>query len=214
MSDADHSPADDEGVKSRRRRLLNWLAGLGVIAFVLGLATPLKDLAVVAGEVSDEDAESGLPGQRLVFAHAHEKDPAHVHEAGNYVEEGHLEAPDAALVYPEDLSQEDKYLINLHKLDPDQLGEPTNLDLTDGGFVAYSAICTHLGCTVNWTTKAHKVGGPHDHCPCHVGEFDPYHGAEVVGGPPPVPLPQIGVTVNDDGLIEITSKFESPVGGE
>lgn len=217
MSDTDQSETADgsDEVRSRRRRLLNWLAGLGVFAFVAGLITPLKDLSVVAEAIGeDEERESNLPGQRLVFAHSHEQDPDHVHEAGNYLQADHLTAPDAALVYPEHLSQEDSYLINVHKLDPDQLDEPTDLELTDQGLVAYSAICTHLGCSVSWTSEKHKVGGPHDHCPCHVGEFDPYRGAEVVGGPPPRPLPQIGVQVNDDGFIELTTEFAAEVGGE
>ncbi|MFB6353566.1 MAG: ubiquinol-cytochrome c reductase iron-sulfur subunit [Halobacteriales archaeon] len=193
---------------------MNWLAGLGIAGFFAGLVTPLKDLSVVAEKVGKDSEKTNLPGQQLVFAHAHEKDPQHVHAAGNYVKADHLGVPDAALVYPEDLSQDDNYLILLHRLNPDEIQPPTKQEMTDQGYVAYSAICTHLGCTVNWTTKSHAVGGPHDHCPCHVGEFDPYHGAEVVGGPPPKPLPQIGVTVNDDGILEVTSKFEETVGGE
>ena len=215
MADTDPQTTDDGAVASRRRRLLNWLAGLGVASFAVGLVAPLKDLAVVAEAVGEDgDRASNLPGQRLVYAHAHESDPEHVHEAGAYVLAEHLEAPTGLLVYPEDLTQDDAFLINLHKLEPDALEEPTDLDLTDGGLVAYSALCTHLGCTASWTEDDHEVGTPHDHCPCHVGEFDPYRGGSVVGGPPPRPVPQIGVAVNDAGEVELTSEFTATVGIE
>jgi len=49
------------------------------------------------------------------------------------------------------------------------------------GFVAYSAICTHLGCLVRWDgTKQEFL------CPCHAGVFD--KSGAVVSGPPPAPL--------------------------
>lgn len=214
MSDTPPPTTDDGQPSSRRRRLLNWLAGLGIVAFLAGLATPLKDLAVVAEAVGEDSGQTNLIGQRLVFAHAHEKDPDHVHEAGNYVQADHFEAPDGAMAYPEDLSQDDNYLINIHKLEPDQLGEPTDMEMVADGLIAYSAICTHLGCTANFTTDEHEVGSAHDHCPCHVGEFDPYHGGEVVGGPPPRPLPQIGVTVDDEGFVTLSTEFSADVGGE
>ncbi|MFB6197868.1 MAG: ubiquinol-cytochrome c reductase iron-sulfur subunit, partial [Halobacteriaceae archaeon] len=63
-------------------------------------------------------------------------------------------------------------------------------------------------CTVHWTEESHEVRQPHDHCPCHVAEFDPYEGAKVLAGPAPRPLPQIGVMVNDNGELELTTKFE------
>lgn len=48
-------------------------------------------------------------------------------------------------------------------------------------FVAYSAICTHLGCLVKWD------GGKQEFlCPCHAAAFDKRGG--VISGPPPGPL--------------------------
>jgi Rieske Fe-S protein len=60
--------------------------------------------------------------------------------------------------------------------------------LQSGDFVAYSAICTHQGCTV-----AYKNGQLA--CPCHGSVYDPSNGAQVVAGPAPRPLPEIPVEV-------------------
>lgn len=60
--------------------------------------------------------------------------------------------------------------------------------LPDGRFVAYSAVCTHQGCTVAYKPDTRKLT-----CPCHGGTFDPAKGAEVVAGPPPRPLPAVEI---------------------
>jgi Rieske Fe-S protein len=60
--------------------------------------------------------------------------------------------------------------------------------LESGDFVAYSAVCTHQGCTVAY--KNEQLA-----CPCHGSVFDPASGAEVVNGPAQSPLPEIPVEV-------------------
>ena len=66
--------------------------------------------------------------------------------------------------------------------------------LDDGQFVAYSAICTHAGCTVAY--KNSQLA-----CPCHGSVFDPANGAEVVSGPAQTPLPEIPVEVQDGQVV-------------
>ncbi|MFB6200786.1 MAG: ubiquinol-cytochrome c reductase iron-sulfur subunit [Halorhabdus sp.] len=208
MSDNNSTGETDSSPDPRRRRLLNWLAGLGIVSFVIGLATPLKDLALAVKTGTAKEGKPQLPGQRLVFAHAHESETGHQHEKGMVITADKLQAPEGVLAFPEDLTKDSESLIVLNKLNPDDLQPPTKMEWTDQGFVAYSAICTHLGCTVSYTDEEHNVGSPHDHCPCHTGEFDPYQGAKVVGGPPPSPLPQIGVKVNNNNELVLTSTFE------
>jgi cytochrome b6-f complex iron-sulfur subunit len=69
-------------------------------------------------------------------------------------------------------------------------GSPAVLvHLDSGDFVAYSAVCTHQGCTVAYQNGQLA-------CPCHGSVYDPANGAEVVAGPAPRPLPKIPVKVS------------------
>lgn len=62
-------------------------------------------------------------------------------------------------------------------------------------FRCLSAVCTHLGCTVNHV--------PHDgyHCPCHGSRFN--RQGKVLGGPAPRPLPWFLVTLTKDGRLMV-----------
>ena len=64
----------------------------------------------------------------------------------------------------------------------------------DGRWVAFTAVCTHLGCTVQYEPQADRI-----HCACHGGVYNPYTGANV-SGPPPKPLKLFKVAVNDTGV--------------
>lgn len=52
----------------------------------------------------------------------------------------------------------------------------------DGSWTALSAVCTHLGCTVQYEPDKDRI-----YCACHGGVYDPRTGANV-SGPPPKPL--------------------------
>jgi thiosulfate dehydrogenase (quinone) large subunit len=60
-------------------------------------------------------------------------------------------------------------------------GEPDIvIRANDGKLTAFSAVCTHAGCTVGYENGV-------IYCPCHGGEYDPNTGA-VIAGPPPAGL--------------------------
>ena len=61
-------------------------------------------------------------------------------------------------------------------------------------FRAASAVCTHLGCTVNLSGKGF-------HCPCHGSVFD--QNGIVIGGPAPSPLAWFELTLSRDGHLVI-----------
>jgi len=65
---------------------------------------------------------------------------------------------------------------------------------TREGFVAFSAVCTHLGCIVKWDEEKGQI-----FCPCHAGFFDIK--GNVVSGPPPKPLPPIPVAVVNGKIV-------------
>ncbi len=103
-------------------------------------------------------------------------------------------------------SAERNNLAMLIRFNPDEYDGKTR-QYTDQGVAAFSAICTHLGCTVSQWIADKKVFL----CPCHKGEYDPRQGAKVVGGPPPRPLPMLPVKV-ENGEVVAAGGFLSPVG--
>jgi cytochrome b6-f complex iron-sulfur subunit len=64
----------------------------------------------------------------------------------------------------------------------------------DGRWISMTAVCTHLGCTVQYEPQADRI-----HCACHGGVYNPYTGTNV-SGPPPRPLKLFKVAVNDTGV--------------
>jgi cytochrome b6-f complex iron-sulfur subunit len=63
--------------------------------------------------------------------------------------------------------------------------------LEDGGFLALSRKCTHLGCTVPWIEKEMKFA-----CPCHASAFDIT--GEVINSPAPRPLDLYSMLIEND----------------
>lgn len=63
--------------------------------------------------------------------------------------------------------------------------------LSNGSFVAYDAVCTHAGCTVEWDAPDKVL-----YCPCHGAAFDPANKAAVLGGPTNQPLASLPIVVD------------------
>ncbi len=68
------------------------------------------------------------------------------------------------------------------------------VNTAQGGLKAFSAICTHLGCIVEWDQNRQFIL-----CPCHDGRFNALNGA-IISGPQPAPLPELPLTVEDDAV--------------
>ena len=60
-------------------------------------------------------------------------------------------------------------------------GKPVVVGNTKRGYFALSAVCTHLGCLVDWNEKTQQLD-----CPCHAAKFDTQ--GDVLSGPAPKPL--------------------------
>ncbi|MEY4262477.1 MAG: hypothetical protein RLY88_185 [Actinomycetota bacterium] len=76
------------------------------------------------------------------------------------------------------------------------------------GIVAYSKICTHVGCPV----ALYEQHTHHLLCPCHQSTFDVTDACKVVFGPASRPLPQLPITVDAEGYLIAQSDFTEPVG--
>ena len=117
---------------------------------------------------------------------------------------------------PEGLEEDDedfqeqiaKAALMLVRLKPEDIKDKRELDWSHEGIVAFSKICTHVGCPVSlYEQQTHHVL-----CPCHQSTFDLSDGARVIFGPAGHPLPQLQISVNDEGYLDAQGDFEEPVG--
>lgn len=76
------------------------------------------------------------------------------------------------------------------------------IHLKEGEWRAFEQKCTHLSCAVRYRADINKI-----ECPCHKGYFDVHTGA-VLQGPPPRPLPQLQVVVENNKVFVTAMKKE------
>ncbi len=177
--------AHQEERLATRRRILRWAIRVGTGAFSLALLLPALALRTLTREVQDVTA-----GDLLVYATGD--------QAGLPVDVAAIEPAMAVQAFPEGKSDNERNLIELVRLAED----------LPAGLVAYSAICTHLGCTVlpNLSEQGYIV------CPCHASLFDPAAAAQVITGPANRPLPALPIEVSSDGAVRAAGGFQGPVG--
>jgi ubiquinol-cytochrome c reductase iron-sulfur subunit len=124
-------------------------------------------------------------------------------------------------VIPEGFQNDDNALakagVILIKFAPGELHVPTNynggtlvstMNWTVDNIVAYSKICTHVGCPV----ALYEQTTHHILCPCHQSTFDAANGANVIFGPAARALPQLPLMLDSAGYIAAASDFTQPVG--
>jgi ubiquinol-cytochrome c reductase iron-sulfur subunit len=85
---------------------------------------------------------------------------------------------------------------------------PGRENWTPDGYVAYSKLCTHLGCPVGLYEQELELLV----CPCHQSMFNVRDGAVPQFGPAPRPLPQLALGYNDQGYLIATAPYDQPVG--
>ena len=76
-------------------------------------------------------------------------------------------------------------------------GSPAILFRTKSGVYAYSAVCTHQGCTVAYDSLGHTM-----RCPCHGAVFDSTSG-KAISGPTQQPLGKISVAIRGDAIVAL-----------
>ncbi|MFJ3584013.1 Rieske 2Fe-2S domain-containing protein [Streptomyces sp. NPDC090127] len=117
---------------------------------------------------------------------------------------------------PEGLSEHDhhfqteiaKAALMIVRIQPEDIKDKRELEWSHEGIVAFSKICTHVGCPISlYEQQTHHVL-----CPCHQSTFDLSDGARVIFGPAGHALPQLRIGVNDKGNLEALGDFDEPVG--
>jgi len=102
-----------------------------------------------------------------------------------------------------------KAAVIIVRMDPASIQIPqSRVDWQVGGILAYSKICTHVGCPISlWEQQTH-----HLLCPCHQSTFDLGNSGVVVFGPAARSLPQLPITTDAEGYLIARSDFTVPVG--
>jgi ubiquinol-cytochrome c reductase iron-sulfur subunit len=101
-----------------------------------------------------------------------------------------------------------KAALMIVRLAPEDIKDKRERDWAHQGIVAFSKICTHVGCPISlYEQQTHHVL-----CPCHQSTFDLSDGARVIFGPAGHALPQLRISVNNQGYLEALGDFEEPVG--
>lgn len=89
---------------------------------------------------------------------------------------------------------------------------PGGLSVDDTHYVAYSRVCTHLGCPVNVVRDPEVLAFAYNYrpppedrhpqlgCPCHYSVFDPLRAGEAVFGKANGPLPRVRLEARGDDL--------------
>jgi ubiquinol-cytochrome c reductase iron-sulfur subunit len=188
----------------RRHLIRNTLLG-ALVFFPLPGIVVFRDLAPAA------DPNAGLKytvwkkGTRLT------KDPSGVPILASEVTQGSVfhVIPDGLNDLADKLEQKAKAAVLLMRLNPDDLHVSKGRESWNyKGIVAYSKICTHVGCPV----ALYEQQTHHLLCPCHQSQFDITHEAQVIFGPAKRPLPQLPITIDSEGYLVAQSDFHEPVG--
>ena len=109
---------------------------------------------------------------------------------------------------PDPLEEKAKAMVLVVRLDPRDVKSEQIPGASYEGIFAYSKVCTHVGCPV----ALYEQQTHHLLCPCHQSTFDVADGARVIFGPAKRPLPQLPITVDDQGYLVAKSDFTQPVG--
>jgi ubiquinol-cytochrome c reductase iron-sulfur subunit len=106
------------------------------------------------------------------------------------------------------LNARGKAAIILVRMQPDEIRAQQGEGWDYQGILAYSKICTHVGCPIAlYEQRTH-----HLLCPCHQSTFDLADAGNVVFGPAARRMPQLKIGVNDEGFLVAKSDFAEPIG--
>ena len=186
-----------------------------LVLFPIPLVVLLKDMWVP----TPAEAEEGL-SPADILSHDDLDAGTRIVSDGTYAPVRPEDLPVGGLIsaVPEDLREveEDEGNLNarakaaiiLVRMDPDEIRAQQGDGWDYQGILAYSKICTHVGCPIAlYEQRTH-----HLLCPCHQSTFDLADAGNVVFGPAARRMPQLPITVDDEGYLVAKSDFAEPVG--
>jgi ubiquinol-cytochrome c reductase iron-sulfur subunit len=185
------------GSSLQRRRVLLATAGGACAALGVALVFPIRSLGPRPGRGLKQTAYRG-GNIRVVL------------EDGSPIRPEDLPVDGVVTGWPDGHTDDaDASTLVIHFRD-DQGFEPApgREDWTVGDIVAYSKLCTHVGCPVGLYQA--ELGLLL--CPCHQSTFDVMQHARPVFGPAARSLPQLPLDLDDDGYLIATGDFSGPVG--
>jgi ubiquinol-cytochrome c reductase iron-sulfur subunit len=180
-----------------RNSLIGALAPLPLLAII-----PLRDLGPLPGDKLEKTAWK--KGRRLVT------DPT-----GRPIKAADIAIGSVIHVMPEGIDEMEHKLDEKAKattlvirLEPDEIKDRKEREWSVDGIVAYSKVCTHVGCPVGlYEQQTH-----HLLCPCHQSTFDVTRDCAVIFGPAARPLPQLPITVDEEGYLVARDDYREPIG--
>jgi ubiquinol-cytochrome c reductase iron-sulfur subunit len=180
-----------------RRRALVVAATAALAAFGAALIFPLRSLGPRPGKgLKVTPYKAG--GLRVVTDEGAPVKPEDIASGGLITvwPEGHVGAADASTL-----------LIRTRR-DQEFVPRPGREGWRVGDVVAYSKLCTHVGCPVGLYQSEEALLL----CPCHQSTFAVLDGARPIFGPAARSLPQLPLGLNDEGEIIAEGDFSGPVG--
>jgi ubiquinol-cytochrome c reductase iron-sulfur subunit len=199
---ADFKQGAKESVIGRRKLIRNTMLGALTLVPLSGLVL-LRDLGPLPGTSLRHTLWS--KGKRLVSMNTNL--PLRPEDIG--VGSLTFAKPDGLEETQEEFQTEiAKAALMIVRLQPENIKDKRELDWGHQGIVAFSKICTHVGCPISlYEQQTHHVL-----CPCHQSTFDLSDGARVIFGPAGHALPQLRIGVDSDGYLQALGDFEEPVG--
>jgi ubiquinol-cytochrome c reductase iron-sulfur subunit len=193
---------EDSGIA--RRPLIKVTLGGALGLFGLPFLLSLRDLGPMPGNTLDGRTSAWKTGARLVTDRIYAPIKADDVTIGSVY---HV-MPEGIEKSEHELEDRAKSAVLLMRLDPTDIKSAKERDWGYQGIVAYSKICTHVGCPVGlYEQQTH-----HLLCPCHQSTFDVTQDCKVIFGPAGRPLPQLPISVDADGYLVARSPFREAVG--
>jgi ubiquinol-cytochrome c reductase iron-sulfur subunit len=192
---------DESGIP--RRPLLVTTAVAAVAALPIAILAPLSTLGPLPGNKMHHTFWQ--KGMRI--ARDHDGTPIKAEEVVmNSI--FHVMPEDLTEDTPEYLEERAKAAAVLIRIDPEIGQDKESLENGYQGILAFSKICTHVGCPV----ALYEQQTHHMLCPCHQSTFDVTDGAKVIFGPAHRPLPQLPIDVDSEGYLVAGGDFPEPIG--